>query len=542
MSTQHASGMARPSPGVRERRIVSALIVALLGTAICFRLMHLSSMPGVSGDEGWWGVQANAWSSGRPYEATTTSGNPIDLFFLVPVAFVHELAPPSFLVLRAVPAFVNLLALPVAFWFVRRLYGGTTAWIHTVGLAILPTAIAHSRICQDPSQSIFWTGIVIYLSLLGLKERGRAPVYLGTALLVFPIVLWTHPTNVFIAPFLALPCVAATRQGLPASGTRRAILFVAGGASLVAVGLFVAWPALRHLVAARDLLDKPWLSIASARMVDGAQWLEFAANNVRLFNGVTVYHYFSGARPATLPHDAGFAIVVGAALWGLVLTPPARHRALDYGLILACAIVWIGFYAFAGPQALRPHAERWGLCLVVPAILVLARGLAAWIEWTPRTRGPTIAAATVVATSVLTSFYVNYFREFATTGGRSHLTYVTAPTEPKQQALDLILARSGSYDRVTIITQQWWLFWPMAYLALEHPNVSVRMDLQAEGQSDLQEKARNGRLYFVEFVGTPQRASTIGWIRERGLRAASTTILDAGGRDHLEVLQVTAAR
>lgn len=541
MSNQHDSGVARPSPGDRERLIVSALIVALLGTAICFRLMYLSSMPGVSGDEGWWGVQANAWASGRPYEATTTSGNPIDLFFLVPVALVHELAPPSFLVLRAVPAFVNLLALPVAFWFVRRLYGAPTAWIHTVGLAILPTAIAHSRICQDPSQSIFWTGIVIYLSLLGLKERGRASVYLGTALLVFPIALWTHPTNVFIAPFLALPCVAATRQVLPSSRTRRAILFVAA-ASLVAVGLSVAWPALRHLAASHDYLDKPWLSIAWARMTDGAQWLEFAANNVRLFNGVTVYHYFSGARPATLPHDAGFAIVVGAALWGLVLTPPARHRALDYGLIFACAIVWIGFYAFAGPQALRPHAERWGLCLVVPAILVLARGLAAWIEWRPPTRWPAIAAATLVAASVLTSFYVNYFREFATTGGRSHLTYVTAPSEPKQQALDLILARSGSFDRVTIITQQWWLFWPMAYLALEQPNVSVRMGLQAERQPDLRETGRNGRLYFVEFVGTPQLASAIDWIRERGLGAASTTILDAGGRDHLEVLQVTAAR
>ena len=65
---------------------------------------------------------------------------------------------------------------------------------------------------------------------------------------------------------------------------------------------------------------------------------------MRLFNGVTVYHYFSGARPTTLPHDAGFGIVVGAALGGLVLTPQARHRRLDYGLILACAIVWIGFY------------------------------------------------------------------------------------------------------------------------------------------------------------------------------------------------------
>jgi hypothetical protein len=178
----------------------------------------------------------------------------------------------------------------------------------------------------------------------------------------------------------------------------------------------------------------------------------------------------------------------------------------------------------------------------VPAILVLARGLACWIDWRPRTQWLTIAAATLVAASLLTSFYVNYFREFSTSGGRSHLTYVTAPTEPKQQALELILARNGSTDRVTIVTHQWWLFWPIAYLALEHPNVSVNVGLQAEPQSALQEAARDGRLFFVEFVGTPQLATTIDWIRERGLRAAGTTIQDAGGRDHLEVLQVTAAR
>ena len=135
----------------RDRRLVTILIVTLLGTATCFRLMRLSSVPGISGDEGWWGVQAHAWVSNRPYEAHTTSGNPTDLFFLIPVALVQKLAPPSFLLLRTVPTLVNLLAIPVGFLFVRRLYGNATAWIHAVGIAVLPTAIAHSRICQDPS-------------------------------------------------------------------------------------------------------------------------------------------------------------------------------------------------------------------------------------------------------------------------------------------------------------------------------------------------------------------------------------------------------
>jgi hypothetical protein len=522
----------------RDRRLVTILIVALLGTASCFRLMRLSSVPGISGDEGWWGVQARAWASNRPYEAHTTSGNPTDLFFLIPVALAQKLAPPSFLLLRTVPTVVNLLAIPVAFLFVRRLYGNTTAWMHAVGLAILPTAIAHSRICQDPSQSIFWTSLVIYLSLLGLANPNRAWRYGAAALLMFAIALWTHPTNVFVGAFLVLPCVSAVHRLAPAARSRRAAALAAAGL-VVTIGLIVAWPLLGDFARSNPYMART-LSTASTRMTDGAQWFEFAANNARLFNGVTIYHYFSGARPPTIPYDVGFVIVVGSALAGLLLTAATRPI-LDYGLFVACAIMWLGFYAFAGPQALRPHAERWGLCLIAPATLVVARGLTAWMEWSPRLRSVTIAVSALVAASLLTSFYVNFFRAFATTGGRSHLAYVTAPIEPKQQALEYILARTGG-EHVTIATRQWWLFWPIAYLATEHPNVSVLMNAAGEHQADLQDAPKSGNLFFVEFAGTPELADANRWIVERGLHASAITIQDASGRDLLNVLQVAAAR
>ena len=519
--------------------IQTAVIASLLGTAICFRLMYLSSIPGISGDEGWWGVQAIAWLSGRPFEARTTSGNPIDLFFLIPLALVHAIAPPSFLLLRILPALVNLLALPIGFWFVRRLYGSTTAWIYTVALAIMPAAIAHSRICQDPSQSVFWTTIVIGLCLLGLKQRPRALAYLGGALVIFLVAFWTHPTNVFIAPFLVLPFVAATARLLPSSRRQRAIVF-AVAALVAALVLSTALPALGHLATPDQHLDRAWLSMARARVTDGAQWFEFAANNARLFNGVTVYHYFSGARPATVPYDVGFVVLVVAALSGFLLTPASRRSRLDYPLIFACTGTWLGFYAFAGPEALRPHFERWGLCLIVPGTLVLARGVATSIESMPRLRWPTIATATLVAAAMLASFYVNYFREFATTGGRSHLTYVTAAIEPKQQALDDILHRSPGLGAVTIVTRQWWLRWPMAYLATPHRNVSVRTNVDMERDPGFREALASGRLFFVEFTRTPELAAELDWIHARGQNAETTIVRDAGGREHLAVVHVTA--
>ena len=103
-----------------------------------------------------------------------------------PVALLHAIGSPSFALLRLVPAVANLLALVAGFFFARRLYGETTAWIHTVALAVLPTAIAHSRICQDPSQSVFWTGLVVYLALLGVKDRGAAWRWFAGALVAVP--------------------------------------------------------------------------------------------------------------------------------------------------------------------------------------------------------------------------------------------------------------------------------------------------------------------------------------------------------------------
>jgi hypothetical protein len=522
----------------RERRIVTAIVAILLGTAVWFRLLWLDSVPGVSGDEGWWGVQALAWLSGRPYEPRTTSGNPIDLFFLVPVALLHAIGSPSFAMLRLVPALANLLAIVVGFFFARRLYGETTAWIHAVALAVLPTAIAHSRICQDPSQSVFWTSLVEYLALLGVRDRTAAWRWFAGALVLFPVALWTHPTNVFVAPFLLLPMVSAVVSRLPDSRRARIGVAIAAAVSL-GVGLIVTWLAFESAARAYPSLDKPWLALAAGRFADGSEWLEFAANNVRLLNGITVYHYFSGARPWALPYDVGVVLAAVLVLGGFVLAATRRRSPLDAGLIAGCAGTWLLFYAFAGPQALRPHAERWGLCLLVPASLVLARGAGAWIEHVPQLRWVSIGTASLAAAALLGSFYVNYFHAFATTGGRSHLTYVTAPIEPKQQALSRILDRGAGSTRVEIATRQWWLYWPIAYLATQQPTVSVRLDTDSSPAAVLEAPARGTARFFVEFAGTPELAATLRRLEEAGQKATITTIADAGGRDHLAIVEVT---
>ena len=523
-----------------ERYLTLALIAALLGTALYFRTAHLSAMPGVNGDEAWWGVHAMNWWNGLPYAKRTTSGNPVDMFYLVPLALVHTLASPSFAALRTVAVFANLLALVLGFFLARRLYGDTTAWIQTVALAIAPTAIAHSRFSQEPSQSILWTSIAIYLALLGAKGGKRAWMFGVAAYLIFPIVLWTHPTNVFVAPFLLLPLMAAMRWFMPVT-IRGRVIVGAVAVAVVAVTVTFGWPELQRLTASNPALKKPWFELAAMRLTSAAQWLEYARLFGRLFSGATIYQYFSSPDLDTLPYDVVISVVAVATVVGLYFALRRPQPALDCGLLLAWLTSVLLHYAFGGPDAIRPHLERWGLCLIVPTLLVVARALAAWIERFPQMRWVPVGAAAALAALQLASFRTNYFGEFQTTGGRSHRTFVTAKIEPKQAALESILAWREGDEPVIIIAREWWQFWPISYLAKNQPNVFVSKDLDSEAYPWFKRAIDHGQLYFVDFAAEPDARSALEWVRARGLRSTANTVRDRSGRDLFQILQVTRA-
>ena len=155
---------------------------------------------------------------------------------------------------------------------------------------------------------------------------------------------------------------------------------------------------------------------------------------------------------------------------------------------------------------------------------MLAAGAAAWME------SPDPAAGNGrdgVGNRRASTFYLNYFREFATTGGRSHLTHITAPVEPKAQALQQIL--SASPDKTTaVIAQQWWLVWPMAYLATDtrtspSPPIWRRHAWFAE-------TLHRGRLFSSSSQARQVLADRRALARARGWRNTTTMIRDAGGR------------
>jgi hypothetical protein len=67
-----------------------------------------------------------------------------------------------------------------------------------------------------------------------VKERDAAGRWLAAAIVLFPVALWTHPTNVFVAPFLLLPIAAPLAARMPASRRARIGVAVATAAVLAA--------------------------------------------------------------------------------------------------------------------------------------------------------------------------------------------------------------------------------------------------------------------------------------------------------------------
>ena len=196
------------------RRIGIAVSMAILAVAIWLRLWKLGNLPGVNGDEAWSGVQALRFLSGESVAWRTPTGNPLNLFHFGPLVILHAWLPPSFGLLRSVAAASGLAALAVNFWLCRKSYDGATAVATTMLLAALPINVAYSRFAWDASQSLLATVLAMHASLIAVRQpdfRRRATAW---AILAFGAAVWIHPTNVFIAPLVAVCLAYAWRAEL----------------------------------------------------------------------------------------------------------------------------------------------------------------------------------------------------------------------------------------------------------------------------------------------------------------------------------------
>ncbi|MFI4983413.1 MAG: hypothetical protein ACHQIO_23925, partial [Nevskiales bacterium] len=323
--------------------------------AILFRIYALGRLPGINGDEAWYGVQAQRWAAGEVTHWRTPTGNlpgPIQLGWLL---LLQTVFTPSFALLR-VPAIISALgAMLLAYAIGRRFFDRTTATVALLLMAALPANIAYARLGWDPSH--------IGLVILAASYAALAGQRLLSAL-IFALALIVHPTSIFAAPFLSFVLFGRLMEQ---HDTAQALRRVAGYIALLLGAILTLALTTSGGQATVSLAGFP------GRLFNPLQWLAFAILFGRLLTGDTVYDYITGADFGDwqkLLDLLGMMVVFVGIIIGTRLRGKRLDR--DAGVIIGWLASLAIFFLIAGNGALQPHFERYAICLITPTVLALA--------------------------------------------------------------------------------------------------------------------------------------------------------------------------
>lgn len=511
--------------------------IALFAVAIFFRLWKLGTITGMNGDEAQYGVYAIQFLRGEAIPLRTNTGNPLNVFFFLPQVVLHALWSPSFSLVRVPALFSGLLALVPNWWLCRRVFGVRTAAISTVLLAVLPINIAYSRIGWDTSQTLLATVFVCYFSLLAVVEQANAKRWLTLAVIATAAAILVHPTNVFLIPLVVVAALYErrdqVRDWLEPRRDRRRWMF--------------AWLAIGVAALAITWVGRHGMGIGSQQLPDVTEAGLFARNYVRLFSGVTVYRYLAGSQLAAggasgwlgidlgLLDVAGF-LAMGVTCIGLFAAFRAHFGPAERVLVVGSAISAVGYFLVAGPFAIEPHWERYGLCLILPGVLIASVTIAWFFGRMGRIKPHAQAVVIMAAWAFLLSFHANYFGYIEKTGGLSHNTLRTAEVEPKELALGHILARRDNSKPLWIVTSEWWTYWPIRYLAMPEEDVRVEDWSVVCDRDDFREAVASGDVWFVEFSNSETLPAVKRYLNEQQASLREETLFDYGGRPVIEIL------
>ena len=200
---------------------------------------------------------------------------------------------------------------------------------------------------------------------------------------------------------------------------------------------------------------------AAHRATDLESWMQFANLVPGMLSGSTVYEYLMGGLPEAVKTlgSVGFVALFIVPVT-ISLTLDRKRLGMD---VLGLALALVGFYLFAGPGAISPHTERYGLWLTIPTCLIAVR---AWDHAAGERRWMLGTITVLVCAGLLLDFNVRYFERFVAHNSISHKTFKSGPVEPKLQAFEWIAARRDPARTTRVLAGDWWSYWAIKYLSL----------------------------------------------------------------------------
>jgi hypothetical protein len=499
----------------RAERVLIALGLVAFAATVVMRVWALGRIPGMNGDEAWYGAHARDLLTGTSIPLSTPTGSPLNPFFFLPQLALHSVFGASFALEHTPAVAAGLLALAASYLLCTRLYGRATAAATTLLLAALPIDIAYSRVGWDACESLLAGVLLVYCSLLSLRPGPSRNRWLIATVAAFVSAVFVHATNAFLVGFLAYPVLIRLRERRARPPAYTGVLL----SSLV--GPLWAWP---------------------PQFTHGEQIPDFLHLSLRLLSGDSAYSYMAGTR--LLPHElaVGLSISDALVLVALCLVGYGAFRAwreertadvplLAGGLALAMLV-----YAWSvDPSTLTPNEDRYRLFLLAPVVLLAGRAVVWWAGRNARSRVVVLAAVVTVACASATGFALQYFRPLMRDGGSAGLPFRTADREPKLAALRVIQRRDAD---ALVVAPSWWAYWPMHYLTIGDRHIHV-ITLEAfRLRGPLADVARHGPVWFALFTGFPEYGEIPKALKAAGVPFTTHFVPQADGRRLLALLRV----
>jgi hypothetical protein len=443
------------------RALWVANLAVVFAVALWFRVTSLQFAPEPQGDEAFWGVQTSHLIQGQKATMRSTSGTPLNPFFVGMQAVLLSIAEPSFTMLRIPAAISGILAVALTYVLMARALDRPTALLASALLAALPVAIIFSRMGWEPCQVPLWGVLGLYCAFQGRRLA---------LLLVTLAGICVHPSTLLLAPVLLsvlLVRIWRTTVDDPARRWRTLIVTTAVAAAVVlpVILLKQGSEATKWTFAVYHLGNRDWglfLTLLMKMMLGfcmGAP-TEPGAHVAWLFWGVVV-----------VVGVLGLDRLVREGCWervALVASLVATGAALHWKM---------------GANVLQPGLVRYGLFLVVPAVLAFACLLKTLVVtpgsgwWAGTARTAQAAAFLAAAYALLVVGKQNWFDTFvAQSDGRERLwTLKTESVDPKRRLARLILrdaAEAGSTPRA-VVTEDWWTYRPIQFLLVRRKDLRV---------------------------------------------------------------------